>query len=138
MKISEVSEQSGLSVDTLRYYEKIGLLPPVSRTQSGIREYGEQDVKRIDFVRCMRNAGLPIEVLIDYFVLVEQGDETIEARKMILLEQRAQLVDRIAEMQKTLNLLNQKIQGYEEGVLKAEQALAESRMPEQRSCPDGV
>jgi len=67
--------------------------------------------------------GLPIEVLIDYFALVEQGDETIAARKMILQEQRAHLVARMAEMQETLDLLSQKIQGYEEGVLKAEQAL---------------
>lgn len=123
MKISEVSEQSGLSVDTLRYYEKIGLLPPIQRTESGIRAYGEHDVRRIDFVKCMRTAGLPIEVLIDYFALVEQGDETIAARKMILQEQRAHLVARMAEMQETLDLLSQKIQGYEEGVLKAEQAL---------------
>ncbi|MCB0068491.1 MAG: MerR family transcriptional regulator [Caldilineaceae bacterium] len=131
MKISEVSEQSGLSVDTLRYYEKIGLLPPIHRSESGIRNYGEQDVRRIDFVKCMRSAGLPIEVLIDYFALVEQGDATIAARKMILQEQRAQLIAKMAEMQETLDLLNQKIQGYEEGVLKAEQALSENRLPAQ-------
>ena len=131
MKISEVSEQSGLSVDTLRYYEKIGLLSPIHRSDSGIRNYGAQDVRRVDFVKCMRSAGLPIEVLIDYFALVEQGDATIAARKAILQEQRAQLIAKMAEMQKTLDLLNQKIQGYEEGVLKAEQALSENRLPAQ-------
>lgn len=130
MKISTVSEQSGLSVDTLRYYEKIGLLPPVSRTDSGIRDYDELDVKRIDFIKCMRTAGLPIEVLIGYFELVEQGDETIEARKQILEQQRAQLVARMAEMQETLDLLNHKIQVYENAVLKAEKALTEVRMLE--------
>jgi DNA-binding transcriptional MerR regulator len=123
MRISEVSGQSGLSVDTLRYYEKIGLFPPVSRTDGGIREYSELDVKRIDFIKCMRTAGLPIEVLIEYFALVEQGDETIEARKKILQEQRTQLVARMAKLQATLDLLNQKIEGYENAVLKTEQEL---------------
>lgn len=123
MKISEVSEQSGLSVDTLRYYEKIGLLPPVNRTDGGIRDYSEIDLKRVDFIKCMRSAGLPIEVLLAYFELVQQGDETIEARKEILLEQRAQLLARMAEMQETLDLLNHKIQVYENAVLKSEREL---------------
>lgn len=124
MRISEVSEQSGLSVDTLRYYEKIGLLLPVDRTESGIRDYNELDLKRVDFIKCMRTAGLPIEVLLEYFALVEQGDGTIEARKMILQEQRAQLVAKMVEMQKTLDLLDNKIQAYETAVLKSEQALS--------------
>ena len=123
MKISEVSEQSGLSVDTLRYYEKIGLLPPVNRTDSGIRNFGELDLRRVNFIKCMRAAGLPIEVLIEYYALVQQGDETIEARKQILQKQRAQLVTKMAEMQETLDLLNHKIQVYENAVLKKEEDL---------------
>lgn len=102
MKISEVSEQSGLSVDTLRYYEKVGLLPPVNRTNGGVRDYTELDLRRVDFIKCMRTAGLPIEVLIEYFALVQQGDETIEARKEILQKQRAQLIDRMAELQEIM------------------------------------
>ena len=125
MKISEVSEQSGLSVDTLRYYEKIGLLPPVNRTDSGIRNFDELDLRRVNFIKCMRAAGLPIEVLIEYYALVQQGDETIEARKQILQKQRAQLVTKIAEMQETLDLLNHKIQVYENAVLKKEQELTD-------------
>ena len=123
MKISDMSEQSGLPVDTLRYYEKVGLLPPVNRTDGGIRDYGELDVKRIDFIKCMRTAGLPIDVLLEYFALVEQGDKTIKARKEILQKQRAQLVIRMAEMQETLDLLNHKIEAYEKAVLKAEREL---------------
>lgn len=125
MKISEVSEQSGLSVDTLRYYEKIGLLPPINRTDSGIRDYGELDLRRVDFIKCMRTAGLPIEVLIAYFALVQQGDGTIQARKEILQEQRAQLMARMAELQETLDLLNHKIQVYENAVLAREQELVD-------------
>ena len=125
MKISEVSEQAGISIDTLRYYERIGLLPPVNRSESGIRDYNELDIRRVDFIKCMRSAGLPIEVLIEYFNLVQQGDQTIEARKEILIEQREQLLVRMAEMQETLDLLNYKIEVYENAVLKAEKAIVE-------------
>lgn len=123
MKIAEVSERYGLSTDTLRYYERIGLLPPVNRTDSGIRDYSELDEKRIDFIKCMRTAGLPVEVLVEYFALVHQGDETIEARKVILEQQRTQLVGKMAKLQETLDLLDYKIQQYENAVLKSEQEL---------------
>jgi len=123
MKIGEVSEKYEISSDTLRYYERIGLLPSVNRTDSGIRDYGELDLRRVSFIKCMRSAGLPIEVLIQYFVLVQRGDETIEARKRILIEQREQLLARMKEMQETLDLLEYKISVYENAVLKREQEL---------------
>ena len=125
MKISEVSDQCGISTDTLRYYERIGLLPPVNRSDNGIRDYSELDVQRVEFIKCMRSAGLPIDVLIEYNDLVEQGDHTAEARKVILVEQRDQLLARIAEMQKTLDLLNYKIEVYENAVWKTEPVIAE-------------
>lgn len=62
MKIMEVSERYGISSDTLRYYERIGLIPPVNRNKSGIRNYNEIDVRRVEFIKCMRSAGLPIEL----------------------------------------------------------------------------
>ena len=123
MRISEVSEQSGMSADTLRYYERIGLIPPVNRNGSGIRDYNDMDMKRVEFIRCMRNAGLSIEVLSEYVELVQQGDETIEARQEILKEQRRQLVVKMAEMQETLDLLDYKISVYENAVLKKEKEI---------------
>jgi MerR family transcriptional regulator, aldehyde-responsive regulator len=123
MKIAQVSERYDISADTLRYYERIGLLPPVQRSESGIRDYSELDIRRVEFIKCMRSAGLPIEVLIEYIDLVQQGDQTIEARKEILIEQRAQLAARMAEMQKTLDLLNYKIEVYEKAVLKREKEI---------------
>ena len=124
MKISEVSEQYELSADTLRYYERIGLLPPVNRSESGIRDYKELDARRVEFIKCMRSAGLPIEVLIEYMDLVQQGDSTVEARKEILIEQRDLLAARMEEMQKTLDRLNYKIDVYEKALLKKEQEMA--------------
>ena len=123
MKITEVSERYGISPDTLRYYERIGLIPPVHRNGNDIRDYNEIDLKRVEFIKCMRSAGLPIEVLIEYVGLVQQGDRTIEARKEILKEQRRQLGNRMKEMQNTLDILDHKISVYEEAVLKKEKEM---------------
>ena len=123
MKIMEVSQQYGLSSDTLRYYERIGLIPPVNRNGSGIRDYDELDLRRVEFIKCMRSAGLPVEVLIEYVGLVQRGDKTMEARKEILIEQRELLVGRIKEMQKTLDILNRKIEVYENAVLTKEKQM---------------
>ena len=123
MKIAEVSERYGISADTLRYYERIGLIPPVNRNESGIRDYGEIDLRRVEFIKCMRSAGLPIETLIEYVGLVQQGDQTNKARKEILIEQREQLLTRMAEMQKTLDILDYKISMYENAVLKREKEI---------------
>ena len=123
MRIAQVSEQYGLSTDTLRYYERIGLIPPVHRDENGIRDYDEADLRRVEFIKCMRSAGLPVEVLIEYVGLVQQGDGTIHARKAILEEQRELLAARIQEMQSTLDILDHKIQVYEDIVLKREQEI---------------
>ena len=126
MKIMEVSEQYGISSDTLRYYERIGLIPPVNRNGSGIRDYTELDIRRVEFAKCMRSAGLPVEVLIDYIGLVQQGDKTIEARKEILMEQRELLVSRMAQMQKTLDILDHKIEVYEKAILTKEKQIVQA------------
>lgn len=123
MNIAEVSKKYELSQDTLRYYERIGLLPSVTRTKSGIRDYGEEDCRWVEFIKCMRGAGLPIEALIEYVALFQQGDETAGVRKEILIEQRNQLSVRIEDMQKTLDRLNQKIERYEQSILVKEQDL---------------
>lgn len=123
MRIAEVSEKYSVSTDTLRYYERVGLIPPVNRNGSGIRDYSELDLKRVEFIKCMRSAGLPIEALIEYISLVMQGDNTIEARKEILKEQRELLVTRMNEMQKTLEILNYKINVYEDALLKKEKEM---------------
>jgi DNA-binding transcriptional MerR regulator len=124
MKISDVSEKNGLSVDTLRYYERIGLIPRVSRDQSGIRIYNERDCRWIEFIKCMRSAGLPVESLIEYVNLFQQGDSTRDARKTILLEQRAQLACRINELQETLEKLDYKIARYDDQMRVAEKSLS--------------
>lgn len=123
MTIAEVSRKYDISADTLRYYERIGLIPPVPRTRGGLRDYGEESCGRIQLMKCMRAAGVQIEALIEYVDLFQQGDATLDARKALLVEQRDQLVSRMAEMQASLDLLNQKIDRYEQGMMTAEQQL---------------
>lgn len=123
MKIAEVSKRYGLSADTLRYYERIGLLSNIARNASGIRDYSDQDCARVQFVKCMRKAGVSIEALIEYMRLFEQGDDTIEARKALLEEQRDLVRERIAEMQAGLDRLDYKIEHYEQTIAQAEKKL---------------
>ena len=123
MTIAEVSRKYDISADTLRYYERIGLIPPVPRTRGGLRDYGEESCGWIQLMKCMRAAGVQIEALIEYVDLFQQGDATLDARKALLVEQRDQLVSRMAEMQASLDLLNQKINRYEQGMMTAEQQL---------------
>ncbi|MDZ4992557.1 MerR family transcriptional regulator [Clostridium perfringens] len=122
MKIKEVSKKFNLSQDTLRYYERIGLIPPVNRNKSGVRDYTEEDCNWIEFIKCMRGAGLPIEVLIEYVGLFQQGDTTIDARKELLIEQRNILIEKMEEMNRTLERLNYKIARYEDSMLEKEKS----------------
>jgi len=123
MLIAEVSKRYELSADTLRYYERVGLIPAVNRNKSGIRDYTEEDCRWVEFIKCMRSAGLPIEVLIEYVTLFQQGDETIEARKVLLAEQRKQLIEKMEDMKKTLERLDYKIERYEQSVVTKEKEL---------------
>lgn len=123
MTIAEVSRKYGLSADTLRYYERIGLIPYVNRSKSGIRDYTEEDCRWVEFSKCMRGAGVQIEALIEYVALFQQGSGTSAARKDILIEQRERLVERMEAMQQTLARLNAKIERYEQKLLPAENEL---------------
>lgn len=123
MTITEVSKKYDMTADTLRYYERIGLLPPVPRNKSGIRDYNEESCRWIELMKCMRKAGVQIEALIEYVLLFQQGDSTVDARKNLLIEQRNQIMERMKDMQESLNHLNDKIDRYEQGLMVAEKRL---------------
>ncbi|MBC8537158.1 MerR family transcriptional regulator [Feifania hominis] len=114
MTIAEVSRAYDISADTLRYYERIGLIPTVPRTAGGIRDYGEEDCRWVEFIKCMRAAGIQVEALIEYVTLFAQGDSTTGARLQLLLEQRELLLGKMEQMQQTLERLNHKIEHYEQ------------------------
>lgn len=128
MTISEVSRKYDLTADTLRYYERIGLIPTVHRNSSGIRDYTTEDCNWVQFIKCMRRAGLPIEALIDYVSMFQDGNSTIKERKKLLIEQRELLAERIVEMQETLGRLDSKIDGYEERMFVKEEELKERKL----------
>lgn len=125
MRIAEVSKQYDISADTLRYYERIGLLPRVHRNASGVRDYDETDLARVKFIKCMRGANVSIEALIEYMQLFAEGDATLAARKAILEEQRDLVRERIAEMQAGLDRLDYKIAHYEDLIVEAEKNMQE-------------
>lgn len=120
MTIAEASEKYGLSADTLRYYERIGLIPAVPRTKGGARNYDEDSCRWIELMKCMRRAGVQIEALIEYVALFKQGDATISARRDLLVEQRAQLTERMEDMRQSIQRLDGKIDLYERGLMTAE------------------
>lgn len=123
MTISEVAEKYGLSADTLRYYEKIGIVPAVPR-KNGIRDYDQNSCNWIELMKCLRSAGIPIETLIEYVSLFEEGEKTKEQRKALLIKEREQLIKRIDTMNQTLERLNYKIDYYEQGLNKFEEKLS--------------
>ena len=123
MTISEVSQKYGLPADTLRYYEKGGLIPPVNRKESGVRDYTETDCGWVEFIKCMRGAGLSIETLIEYVSLFRRGNRTLQKRKQLLIKERDALQQRVEQMQQTLNRLNHKIEVYEEKIVACEKKL---------------
>ena len=85
MNISEAVKITGLTAATLRYYESEGLIPPVNRKNGGVRDYQKDDLGWIDFIKCMRSAGMSVESLIEYTTLFRNGTESDEARNNIRL-----------------------------------------------------
>ncbi|MCK1210459.1 MerR family transcriptional regulator [Streptococcus uberis] len=130
MNIKKVSELTGVSADTIRYYERIGLIPPVKRNASGIRHFSEHDISVLEFVRFFRGAGVSVESLIDYIALVEQGDSTIGARLAILQEEREKLEERVSKLQAALDRLNHKIDNYQNKVVPREHQLFDQKESE--------
>ena len=113
MTIREVCEKYNLKPDTLRYYERVGVIPEVTRTAGGIRDYQEEDIGWVEKAVCMRNAGVPIEMLTEYMRLYQQGDETFEARANLLKEARAQILEARQKYDTALERLDYKISRYE-------------------------
>ncbi len=114
MTIAEVGKKYDITPDTLRYYERIGLISDVPRTKNGIRDYDEKSCKRIEFIKCMRNAGVEIDILSKYISLIETGKSTVEERKKLLEDQREKLLAKQKTINETLDRLNYKIKIYED------------------------
>ena len=116
MTIKEVSEKYDITQDTLRYYERIGMIPAVGRTSGGIRDYQENDLGWVELAICMRNAGLPVEAMIEYVQLYQKGDSTLAARLELLQDQLNVLLEQQKRTQETIERLEYKISRYQKAL----------------------
>jgi DNA-binding transcriptional MerR regulator len=123
--IAEAAHRSGLSIDTLRYYERIQLIEPPARDSGGRRAYSDEDLAWLEFLTKLRTTGMPIRMMREYAKLRHQGVTSAGRRKQILVEQRTEVLGRIAELNSCLEVLNYKISNYEQcerGVVTEEHA----------------
>ena len=120
--IQEVSQKTGLTAHTLRYYEKEGLLSGVERTQGGFRQYTDEDLERLGLICCLKNTGMSIQEIARFVQLTHEGDHTLEERVELLRAHRERVLERMEEMQKhldkvtwKLNFFSEKLRAYEAG-----------------------
>ncbi len=116
MTIKQVSEKYSISQDTLRYYEKVGMIPPVTRTAGGIRDYQERDLGWVELALCLRNAGMSVEAMVEYVRLSQEGDSTKKDRLELLKKQKEAIVERRDRIDRALERLDSKIAHYEKAV----------------------
>lgn len=115
MTIKQVCQRYGLTQDTLRYYEKIGVIPPVHRSASGIRDYDEHDLGWVENAVCLRNAGVPVESIAEYVKLYQAGDETFAARRDLLSHVLADLTEQRSQLDAAIQKLTYKVSRVRSG-----------------------
>ena len=137
--IGEVAKKTNISPSTLRYYEKEGLLPSVSRTDSGIRKFDDDDLDRLSVIECLKKTGMPIKKIKQFIDWCSEGDSTIKLRYEMFLERREETLRKIEELKHTLEMIDYKCWYYETACKdQTEDELKkgfEDRMPEEiRKC----
>lgn len=113
MTIKEVSEKYDISQDTLRYYERVGMIPRVTRSLSGHRDYQPEDIGWVELAKCLRSAGLTVEAIVAYVALCQKGESTVADRLELLKNQRLVLSEQQAHMAEAMERLERKISLYE-------------------------
>ncbi len=134
--IGEVAERSNLSIHTLRYYEKEGLLPFVKRTASGIRKFDDADMEGLKMVECLKRTGMPLKDIKQFLDWCQAGDETLEQRRNLFYERRAVVLEQMAELQKTLDTINYKCWYYETAVREGSEEAPKNTLPSE--MPEGI
>ncbi len=118
----EAAAETGISVYTLRYYERIGLLGPVNRADNGHRRLTEEDLGRIRFLRLLRTTGMSIQQMLSYVRMAREGDPTGEGRLELLEDHRRSLERRIGELEHSLGAITRKIEHYRQAACAEGQA----------------
>jgi len=127
MTIREIAAKTNMLTDTLRYYERIGLLPPVPRNAAGIRTYDEYFIKFINFIKKLKASGMSLEHIIDYIRLAELGDATLQERKRLLAEAREMLSEKIHDLQLAVQEADYQLNNYENLLQSETYALVRSK-----------
>lgn len=117
MKIAEAAAKVQLTPVTLRYYEKVGLIPPIQR-EDGIRNYTEDDVRWISFIKCMRQVRISVKDLHEYTKLVRIGSDTRKTRRNIFVKELQKLEDEDQNLHQTIVHLKNKISLYDQGEIQ--------------------
>ena len=112
--IAQAAHLSGLSADTLRYYERIGLVDPPARDSGGRRTYSDQDMVWLEFLTRLRITGMPIRLMVEYAALRRGGVGTSARRRQILQQHQADVRARIAELQACLKVIDYKVDNYQD------------------------
>ena len=107
--IQYVSQKTGLTAHTLRYYEKEGLIPSVERSQGGIRQYTDEDLEALGLICCLKNTGMSLQEIARFVQLTQAGEHTLRERVAMLTEHRENVIARMAEMQKYLEKVTWKV-----------------------------
>ncbi len=112
LTIQQTASRTGLSDHTLRYYEKIGLIPPVERAPNGHRRYNDEVLGWIDFLKCLRSTGMPVAQMLEFTHLTQAGEHTIRARVAMLRKHRECVLLEIRTLQNDLEVIHHKIDWY--------------------------
>lgn len=114
--IGQVAEKMGVTTHTLRYYEKEGLLPFVERTESGIRSFKDSDVECLHIIECLKATGMPIKDIKVFIDWCAEGDSTLQQRYEMFLERRKEVLQQMADLQRTLATIEYKCQYYKDAL----------------------
>lgn len=120
LTIGEVSKKFNLPISTIRYYDREGLFPNLSR-KSGIRQFSEKEIEAIRVFECLKSSGLSIKEIKNFLGMVEQGNETLEKRKNLFEEQKKQVKNDILKLEKVLDMVNYKCWYYEQAILEGDE-----------------
>lgn len=134
--IKEVSEKTGLSIYTLRYYDKEGLLPFVERSDTGIRQFTDADLEWLSTICCLKDTGMPLKEIKEYIDLFLEGTSTLETRRQIFIDHRVRLLKKIEELEKNLEMVEHRIQFYDEACAIYEAREREKEADQKAESPE--
>ena len=112
--IKQISEKTNLTEHTIRYYDREGLIPLITRTKSGIRQFSEDDLEWINLICCLRNSGMPLQEIKEFMQLCLKGKDSLEERRELLIRHRTRIQEQMANLENSLNIVNYKIEHYKE------------------------